>query len=161
MVTWEQVRRAFEWDGALRDIYVRGAGIEHWQRALDALRVSPFPLRYSRSGVECELPTEAAAAFPPPDQCDRLLSVDLGGPIANAHFFTESEIEFDLDPSELRGQPELDAVVDFLRLLADATGLVTILTPEGFRDAPILVVRPNEADVEVMPIDEQPSSSSE
>jgi len=82
---------------------------------------------------------------------DQLLSVDLHGPIANTHFFTETEIEFDLDPGEVASQRELDAVLQFMHLLANATGRETILTPENQEDIAIFRVRRNEARVEYMP----------
>ena len=151
MLEWDRVRGEFYRDGSWRDIYVLGTSMGHWQRALDALRSSSFRMRYFRDGVESPLPSNVAEAFPEPGHADRLLSVDLDGPIANAHFFTESEIEFDLDPSEVHGQRELEALVRFMRLLANATGCEVILTPENQEHVRILRVRPNDPHVEHTP----------
>jgi hypothetical protein len=58
------------------------------------------------------------------------------------HFFGEFEIEFDLDPREVTGQPEFDDVVAFMGRLAAATGKVAVMTPENTHDAPFLSVAP-------------------
>ena len=151
MLGWDQVGCEFYQDGSWRDIYVLGTSIEHWQLALDALRSSSFRTRYFRDRVESPLPPTAAEAFPEPGFADRLLSVDLRGPIANAHFFTETEIEFDLDPREVCSQRELDAVLEFMQLLASATGREAILAPENQQHIPIFRVRPNDPNVEHTP----------
>ena len=147
MLEWDQVRGEFDQDGSLRDIYVLWTTMEHWQSALDALRSSSFPMQNFRAGVETPVPSSAAEAFPEPGFADRLLSVDLHGPIANAHFFTETEIEFDLDPSQVVSQRELDAVLEFMQLLASATGRETILTPENDEHIQVSRVRPNDPHV--------------
>ncbi len=151
MLEWNQVSGEFYCDGSWRDIYVLGTGIEHWQRALDALRSSPFRMRYFRAGIECSLPSNAAEAFPEPGWVDRLLSVDLHGPIAHTHFFTETEIEFDLDPGEVGRQSELDTILQFMHMIANATERETILTPENQADIAIFRVRPNDTSVDYTP----------
>ena len=148
---WRDVSGEFYCDGSWRDICVLGTEIGHWQRAIDKLRVSTFQVRYARGGVDCALPVDAAEAFPEPGWADRLLSIDLGGVTVNSHFFEQTEIEFDLDPSEVRGQRELDSLVQFMHLLADATGRDAILTPENMTHIVVFRVRPNEACIEYTP----------
>ena len=151
MLEWDHVRGEFYQDGSWRDIYVLFTTIEHWQSALDALRSSSFPDAVLSERVESPVPASAAEASPESGRADRLLSVDLHGPIANAHFFTETEIEFDVDPSQVFSQRELDAVLEFMQLLASATGREAILTPENQEHIQIFRVRPNDPHVEHTP----------
>jgi len=151
MLEWSQVRGEFYRDASLRDIDVLGTGIEHWQLALNALRSSPFPIAYSRAGVPCALPSRAADVFGEPGRTDRLLTVDLHGPTANCHSFTETEIEFDVDPREVSSQRELDSVLRFMCLLANATEREATLTPENLKDTAIFRVRPHDDRVEYVP----------
>jgi len=151
VLEWSQVRGEFYRNGSFRDIYVLGMGIEHWQLALNALRSSPFPIAYSRAGVECALPSKAADAFGEPGYTDRLLTVDLHGPTANCHFFMETEIEFDVDPREVSSQRDLGSVLRFMRLLANATEREATLTPENLKDIAIFRVRPHDDRVEYTP----------
>ena len=58
------------------------------------------------------------------------------------HFFDDEEIEFDLDPREVKGPTELRDLSDFMRLLADRTGKTATLTHENTKSAIILAVAP-------------------
>src|SRR5262245_30449355 len=112
-IAWKTVRDEFAFDGSLRDIYVFGTSIADWQRMLDAFRSTGYTLTYFRADQPTGLPANAADAFPPPEECDRRLSVRFAGVLANCHFFTVEEIEFDIDPREVKGQQELNALFGF------------------------------------------------
>lgn len=72
-----------------------------------------------------------------------LLQVSAGDVYLNCHFFCEEEIEFDLDPRELRGEQDLQAVVAFMSTLANGTGKPAILTHENSQQAVILTIQPS------------------
>lgn len=150
-LSWEEVSREFAFDGSWRDLYVFGTTMADWQRMLDWLWSSPYEVRYFRNEEPVELPREASHAFPLPDACDRLLSVTFAGVLANCHFFTAEEIEFDIDPRDVKGQHELDALLGFMQRLAAAVGKEVVLTPENFREAVIFRVRSGEEAVEWQP----------
>jgi hypothetical protein len=95
-----------------------------------------------------ELPGRVEEAFPLDGQCDRLLSVRFCGVLANCHFFTPGEIEFDIDPREVAGQPQLDGVFGFMRCLAQSVGRDTVLCPENCPQNIIFRVRPGLPNVE-------------
>src|SRR5262245_48900593 len=97
-LAWDAVRDEFAFDGSWRDIYVAGTNLADWQRVLDRLLKDGYDLAYFRDHQPAKLPPAAADAFPLPDECDRLLSVRFAGVLANCHFFTPEEIEFDIDP---------------------------------------------------------------
>lgn len=145
---WETVQGEFYCDGSWRDIYVFGTNRADWQTMLNTLRASPYQVRYFRDRQPADLPQDAADAFPGPDECDRMLSVTFSGVLANCFFFTEDEIEFDIDPREVKGQEELDALFGFMHRLADAVDKEAVLTPENMREIVIFRVRPGRDDVE-------------
>jgi len=147
-VAWETVRKEFAFDGSWRDICVLQTTIADWQRMLDAIRSAGYRLAYFRADQPAELPTKAAEAFPLPDECDRRLSVWFADVLANCHFFTVEEIEFDIDPREVKGQRELDALFGFMRCLADAANKEAVLTAENIPEIVIFRVRPGKAHIE-------------
>jgi hypothetical protein len=151
MLTWKQAAPEFYADGSLRDLYVLGATIDGWQALLDSLRASTYSYRYTRAKVEAPLPERASDAFPDLGFADRLLAVDLGGFAANCHFFSETEIEFDLDPREVSCQAHLDAILDFIQFLASATSRDAILTPENQPEIVIFRARPGIPEIEHQP----------
>jgi hypothetical protein len=150
-IAWETVRDEFVFDGSWQDIYVFGTSIADWQRMLDAIRSAGYRLTYFRTDQPTEMPTNAGDAFPLPGECDRRLSVWFADVIANCHFFTVEEIEFDIDPRELRGQQELNALFGFMRYLAQATDKEAVLTAENLREIFIFRVSPGKAAIEYHP----------
>jgi hypothetical protein len=147
-LAWESVAQEFAFDGSLRDIYVFDVGLPAWQRVLDRLRQAEYELIYHRGDDVSELPPAAADALPPNDEDARMLSVKFYGILANCHFFTRDEIEFDIDPREIEGQRQLDALLAFMRLLSDATGKDAVLTPENCREIVIFRSRPGQSAIE-------------
>jgi hypothetical protein len=124
---WEQVAGEFTFDGGRRDIVVLHADLHARQRVLDRLRQAPYELAYYRSGNRVDLPPAATDAFPLAGEADRMLSVKFADLLLNCHFFTPAEIEFDLDPREVRAQRQWDA----------------LLTPENLHETVIVRVRPD------------------
>jgi hypothetical protein len=147
-IAWENVRDEFAFDGSWRDICVSGTTVAHWQRMLDSIRSAGYRLTYFRDGQPGELPTKATDAFPLPGECDRRLSVWFGDVLANCHFFNVEEIEFDIDPREVKGQHELDALFRLMRCLAQATEKAVVLTAENMRETVIFRVSPGKPAIE-------------
>ena len=141
-LVWEQIRGEFVFDGALLDIYIFGTDATDWERLIRALHTSGFRLSYSLDGEPADVPTEARRAFADVEIAAACLSVRFDGLLANTFFFTPLEIEFDIDPREIVGQTQLDALVRFMHRLADAVGKEVVLTPESCRGTVIVRARP-------------------
>lgn len=139
-VDWAQVEADFEPDGALRDVYVLDADLPAWQRVIDVL-VQRYACTFERDGVEERMPDDITGIFHERRDTAVLLRVHRGTTPkgdANCHFFDETEIEFDLDPSEVRNQADLNAVMEFLRLVGDAAARPAVLAYENSRAAAIV-----------------------
>jgi hypothetical protein len=141
-LAWEAVQSEFLFDGGLRDIYVLGTDMAGWQRMLDGLRSADYDLRYFRDNNPTELPARAEDEFTNEREYCSLLSVQFGGILANCHFFCFEEIEFDIDPQEVSGQAQLDALLEFMQCLAAAVGQDAILCPENLPKNVIIRVTP-------------------
>jgi len=48
----------------------------------------------------------------------------------NCHFFQNDDIELDLDPREVTGQAQLDALLEFMRDIGRTTSASVVLTPK-------------------------------
>lgn len=147
-IAWENVCDEFAFDGSWRDICVFGTTIADWQRMLDAIRSVGYRVTYFRADQPTELPTKAAEAFPTPEECDCRLSVWFADVLANCHFFTVNEIEFDIDPREVKGQQELNALFGFMRCVAQATNKDVVVTAENMPEIVIFRVSPGKAAIE-------------
>ena len=61
----------------------------------------------------------------------------------NCHFFTRDEIEFDIAPWEIHGQPELDALAAFITTIGRATTKGVLLCHENAPDCPVGTYSPD------------------
>jgi len=129
---WNDVAFAFEVDGSLQDIYAYDTTIAHWDILL-RLSNEISQVAYECDGKNITLPSSTDALL---DDRTRThcLKIDLGGPIANAHFFTAEEIELDLDPRQIRSQIDLDAVLNFCSRLSHEIKRDVMITAENTLD---------------------------
>ena len=142
-MTWKEFALEFVWDGAWRDIYVVGANLEDWQCLLDELIASmPHDIDFYIQGNKVSSAPSAKVIFERRHETSTLLQVTLGKVHLNCHFFCEEEIEFDLDPREMKSDEDLQAVKAFMRTLANVTNKPAILTHENDQEAVILTVQP-------------------
>jgi hypothetical protein len=135
---WQRVARDFEADGSLRDIYVLETSLDDWQKVVDALRGRwPSPV-FTLDGEPATLPRRVEAIFDAPREQAALLSLAVGEARAACHFFVEDRIEFDIDPRQIAGPAQVEAVAEFMALLGRATGKTVVLTLENAPEAVIL-----------------------
>lgn len=142
-MAWEEIASELAWDGAWRDIYVVGATIADWRRILALLNdMTPDALAFYVDGEKLLSAPSADLIFERRQETSTLLQVSAGNVHLNCHFFCEEEIEFDLDPRELRGEQDFQAVLAFMSTLANGTGKPAILTHENSQEAVIWTVQP-------------------
>jgi hypothetical protein len=153
--TWAEFCLAFRFDGSLRLIHVLKTSMRDWQRMLDWLRNSGYRVDYFRNDTEpAELPREASQAFPEPGQCDRRLWVTFSGARADCFFTSSQNIRLVIDPREIKGPEEWNALLAFMRGLAGAVGKAVLFTEETYQDpelhteAVIFQVRPGSPHLE-------------
>jgi hypothetical protein len=157
-IEWARVARDFEWDGSLRDLYVRGATIEDWQAIIDAIRARYAPLVFRAGDTLGKLPERVAEIFPhwatgqTPYLQFAINGVDLG-----CHFFTPQEVEFSLDPRQIVSSKQLDVVLGFLSDLARITGKEALLTPENSLETPIFRAAPATGVIQYVPSPSRPA----
>lgn len=70
------------------------------------------------------------------------MSVVVSGVAINCHFFITEEIELDIDPREVQGEREHEAVLAFIASLSREIGVSALITPENGVDLPFLSFDP-------------------
>jgi hypothetical protein len=127
---WSDVADLFVPDGGLLDIYVFGTNVEEWEKVIATVATQGWQVGFSATGWP-GMP-DVREIFAQLDDLSVCVSVQpVAGLVINTHFFTEEEIEFDLEPSDVRGQTDFDALCTFLRVVARAAGKPIVLTPEN------------------------------
>jgi len=143
MISWDQCKQDFEWDGSWRDIYVSPASLDDWKAIFPFLRSQPS-VEFIRESGAVSVPEFLDESFF--SESRPTLRFRIGGVLVVFHFFTTEEIECDIDPREVTGQASLDAVLAFMRQLSSLTRKRTVLTPENGLDRPIVSYDPESGE---------------
>ncbi len=141
MIRWKICQQDFKFDGAWFDIYVFEITIKDWQSLFNVLQTS-YEFSYSIDGELQQLPKQIKEVFLVRKSADPALSFPVGKILVNCHFFSENEIEFDIDPREVNSQIDLDALLIFLQQVGNAVHRPVILTPENGPKHPIISYEP-------------------
>lgn len=132
---WNEVSHFFEVDGSLRDIIVRETSVSDWEKLI-RLSQKLGNVSYQADGEDAALPS--AANLLSDKGRAHCMKVDLGGLVANAHFFVCEEMELDLDPREIGSQAELNKVLNFCSKLSMELERNVAITEESNPEATLL-----------------------
>ncbi len=132
---WNEVSHIFEVDGSLRDILVRETSVSDWNKLI-SLSQQLGKVSYQSDGEDTGLPS--AANLLDDKEHAHCMKIDLGGPVANTHFFDYVEIELDLDPREVGSQAALDKVLNFCSKLSLELERDVAITEESNPEAILL-----------------------
>lgn len=133
------MKEAFDWDGSWRDICALDTDSRDWDQLLRAIKSSDYSPTYSVEGEPAVLPKsfdEAATGGA------HLVLTLTDGFTIDCHFFTDDEIEFSLDPREVRGPQEFEALLSFIAHVGRTVGKKVRLTPENGSHLPLVEFDP-------------------
>ncbi len=140
-ILWEQCRGDFVPDGALRDIYVVKVNLVQWAKLFERLR-DVYHLDFSMDGTTRSLPASVEDVFALREMGSPLVNFDVGSIDVACHFFETTQIEFDILPSQIACQSDLNELLGFLAFVGDVVRDVVILTPENRPSEPIITYNP-------------------
>ncbi|MGW5436248.1 hypothetical protein [Nocardia asteroides] len=126
--------------GALPDLWVPDASVEHWQAVFDLVQSNGWAFEYVVDNIVRPLPA-AAELLPRPVDAEEhiVLRVSLA-PAVTAIFYPMSatEIDFDVDLRELQGQAGVDTLCGFVSALGRRLGKPVFMGAEGQYGYPLL-----------------------
>ena len=141
MKQWSEVRREFDVDGSLRDIYIENIDLSEWDVFITALKQSEYKFQFSHGELECDLPNSIAKIKALQEANPTILSIWLSDDIKiNCHFFMGSEIELDVSPSDIQSLGSYAKLVKFLDWLSSTMSRVVKVTHEGAQEQVIFNV---------------------
>lgn len=118
-------------DGSLRDIYVLGTTLEDWQKLLDFLHTGLYAVSFLVAGEQRPLPTRIEEIFLLIHSSGGMMRIDGDQLALHCYFYTDEEIEFDLDPRTINSEELLSRLLDFIRAIGNLLNKPVILTPEN------------------------------
>ncbi|WP_375419284.1 hypothetical protein [uncultured Hymenobacter sp.] len=152
MMTWEELRTGvYEIDGSWRDIYVLNATRQDWHQWIKYVNLN-YSVRWAALN-HCNGETLDAI------DADYIAAWwDESGGVANpwgiiyldkvqlkCHFFTDNEIENDVDPSQIVSMEDHHRLMAYLVAISGALGKEVIVTAENVREG--VYVRVNGSNI--------------
>ena len=144
MRNWNNIEWIFEKDGALRDIYVQNATISDWEKVVDLLN-SEYELTF---GVyEDNLIDKIDFGFVKTMFADetgeletKSATVDLNGIVVKCYFFLENQIEFDINPTEIKTESDFNKITDFMKSISSKLEKQITLCGENQPEFPLIKI---------------------
>jgi hypothetical protein len=134
-------------DGTLRDIYILGVTISHWQRVVDWLHTNPYPMEFYLDDELAPLPHNISRVFEQRNEHGALLKADVEGVTIYCHFFWHKEIEFSIDPRQVDSEQKELGITGFMRALGRLLNKEVILTPENWTETSLLAYVPEHDEI--------------
>ena len=129
---WNDIKWFFEPDGSLRDIYVQNVTILDWQNLLDFLNLN-YIIKFGEDD-EDKIDINFAIKFLQ-DSTGKMegktLRIDLNGINIHCHFFLDDQIEFDIDPREIKSLKDFEQIEMFMVSISQILNTQVTLTEEN------------------------------
>lgn len=143
-ITNEVLDKVFFNDGSLRDIYVFNVNLTDWQKFFDWIITSTWDIVFYNDGNVTENnETDVVHFFQEKENHRILMSIKTKQVLINCHFFSEDEIEVDIDPKEVNSKTEANTVFEFMKNLSKILNKQSILTRENSPEYPLVRVNPD------------------
>ena len=148
MLTWDEAKPHFLADGSWRDIVVANTTNLDWTAMLRWLPDSGYAVAFTEDGAPAPYRDVAdEGLWARQDECSQMLTVGVPG-TPKCHFFSDWEIEFDINPSEIADKSAWIALSEFIRGLARATGRTVVVTPENMHELALIRCDPSTGRLE-------------
>lgn len=134
-VTWEELKKyVYDVDGSWRDIYVLDATREDWKKWVDFVNAN-YRVMFNDQIEEHRDQIDFATVlnlWNSRGEASMLSSaVFVGKTIVKCHFFVDSEIENDIDPSEVESYAAHLQLMNYMTRISQALGKEIVLTSEN------------------------------
>lgn len=144
MKNWKNIDWIFEKDGALRDIYVQNATILDWEKVVDLLN-SEYKLTF---GVYKDNLTDkidfgymkTMFADETGELETKSATIDLSGIVVKCFFFLENQIEFDINPTEIKTELDFNKIIDFMKSISSKLEKQITLCGENQPEFPLIKI---------------------
>jgi hypothetical protein len=137
----EIIDEVFFVDGSLRDICVFNVDLDEWQRLYEFFHRSSWNITLYIDGQISEYKnTTVYKLFKEKENHSIIMTININGIMFNCYFFSDTEIEFDIDPKEIKNETDVNIVFEFMKKISKVLGKESILTVESDPDNPIITV---------------------
>jgi len=148
---WEKLQEeVYYGDGSWRDIYVKECTINDWSKWVELVNKNYRIDWYNEKTEKGENQIDFGVIKEYWNGNKDLVStakIFIDNIQINAHFFDDTEIENDIDPSEFNSIEDHNKLVRYLKLLSATCGKSVFVTPENCPEIILLKVENGEVEI--------------
>ena len=142
---WNELRNGvYHIDGSWRDIYVLNTTRDDWKKWSEyvsaSYKVSWYAEDYNDGIASKRIDSWFIDYRWDSEHYVTTASVFLDKVQVNCHFFTESQIENDIDPNEIESLDDHNKVMDYMKSISKLLGKEVVLTEENSEEAIWIIV---------------------
>lgn len=156
MVGWDICKDWMYPDGALRDIIIPDTSSDDWDCFLAAVRDWDYRAEFVFGSKPMDIPLSYGEIVELQNHDPTLLKLFVGSLQVNCHFFAGPEIEFDIDPREVRSKVEFDQLLEFIEKVGQLFSKRVLLTMENTPGDVIIQYEPTASSTEFYPLPPHP-----
>jgi len=152
---WEEIKWIFKPDGSLLDIYIKEVDIEDWKNIIDFLN-NNYSIKFGIHGqniiinkINKEYVTKLLTSNNENLE-SRIASIEIDQISINTHFFWDKQIEFDIEPREIKNFLDYEKIVDFMYKISEVIDKEVILRGENQIEFPLIKVHAMKNKIEVL-----------
>lgn len=138
---WNDIKWIFEPDGSLRDIYVQDVTISDWENLIDFLNLN-YDIKFSEDEKN-KIDKEYVIKYLKDETGEmesKSLKIDFNGVNFHCYFFLPDQIEFDIDPREIKTINDFESIEKFMVSISKTLKNQVTLTGENSPEFPLFKI---------------------
>ena len=139
---WDNIKWIFEPDGwLLRDIYIQDVSLTDWEKLIDFLNCT-YNLKFGEEDSK-QIDKDYVVNYLTDNTGEietKKLTIDLNGIKINCYFFLQDEIEFDINPTEIKQFSDFERLEEFMTEISKALRKQVTLTGENDPKFPLIKI---------------------
>lgn len=143
-MNWQTIKEEiYYWDGSWRDIYVLDTTWEDWRKWILLVNQTYEVTFYNGLTQQVEIGINAEAVFSYLTGKTDLINsatIKLEGITIKCHFFTDEEIEIDIDPREIVLIEDHNLLINYMTTVSICLNKPVIMTAESSQDTIYILV---------------------
>ena len=139
---WDNIKWIFEPDGwLLRDIYIQNVTLTDWEQLIDFLNCT-YNLKFGEEDSK-QIDKEYVVNYLTDNTGEietKKLTIDLNGIEINCYFLLQDEIEFDINPTEIKLFCDFERLEEFMTSISKVLRKQVTLTGENKPKFPLIKI---------------------
>ncbi|MBP8213442.1 MAG: hypothetical protein KAX53_06830 [Saprospiraceae bacterium] len=138
---WNDIKWIFEQDGSLRDIYVQDVTISDWENLIDFLNLN-YDIKFGENEKN-QIDKEYVIQYLKDETGEmesKSLKIDFNGVNFHCYFFLSDQIEFDIDPREIKTIKDFESIEKFMVSISKTLRNQVTLTGENSPEFPLFKI---------------------